>query len=725
MKSENKKQLKLKYGLKDNELKLWLNSLSLENASIFNSQIHNLLWSFIGNISLELIDSIWNEFEFLDSICEKSIIYSRFDIIESFDKSRFGIHLSEFFPELKKIQTELHEKLDNESSGILRAELFLLPVALDSGADSSTEALVYFASKGRLLLTAKEITKRWHQIICYDIQRGSIFKVIPEKIKERAKDNLIPLSEAAEILIYNGELPRFFGFRDEEEDFIDVSFLRTIEWLNVEGFDNWVKSTINNILTSTQYGIEHNKFSWFLFFCVRSNTLLKKANKVGLESLLWGLINGPFEKDKPWLTFWDSSSKDKSLSTYIPIASCIIFAWYRINPTGINREIIDNATAVLYSNQLSNGSWPIVSCENEGHIISTCFAVHALCIHKPLGWEKSCEKAVIWLKEQQNRGGFWFVQGGPTIMITTLVLDAINYYEGNTTTFNHEMKPSNEPEEKERVDFSKEIWFKKPIPKIKSESKKNGIKSYKPKIALVCAVEVELKYILKELIPPDGKENIIKIVDGTETYYIGQFGCFLSVVTMSSMGTQGATGSILSIDSIIRVWNPIVVVMPGIAFGADITKQKAGHVLIANSIIPYEIQKISNGKISYRNPVPATSDALINRVRNAFAWEFKLPDGTLISKHIGAILSGEKLINDKKFKDELLSEYPNAIGGEMESSGVWSSASKHSKQWIIIKSVCDWADGIKNDEYQELAAATSVSLCKFIFDDSFALDGIK
>jgi nucleoside phosphorylase len=64
--------------------------------------------------------------------------------------------------------------------------------------------------------------------------------------------------------------------------------------------------------------------------------------------------------------------------------------------------------------------------------------------------------------------------------------------------------------------------------------------------------------------------------------------------------------------------------------------------------------------------------------------------------HIGHVLSGEKLVDNIEFKNALLDQYPQVIGGEMEGGGLWASASRHKKSWILIKSVCDWGDGKKH-----------------------------
>lgn len=103
---------------------------------------------------------------------------------------------------------------------------------------------------------------------------------------------------------------------------------------------------------------------------------------------------------------------------------------------------------------------------------------------------------------------------------------------------------------------------------------------------------------------------------------------------------------------------------------------------------------------------------------------FRRPDNSICKKHVGQILSGEKLIDNIVFKEELLKQYPLANGGEMEGTGLWSAAQRARKKWIIVKGVCDWADGKKHDDYQAMAAASAVSLCIHVFSDSHALDGV-
>ena len=118
-------------------------------------------------------------------------------------------------------------------------------------------------------------------------------------------------------------------------------------------------------------------------------------------------------------------------------------------------------------------------------------------------------------------------------------------------------------------DYSNEDQYKSKITEIVSKSKDEVNKTFIPKIAIITAVEVELQMVLKKLKPPKGKRKLWKIIDGSETYYIGRLGEFNTVVTMCNKGTIGASGATHAVDSLIRTWNPFGIIMVGIAFGAN------------------------------------------------------------------------------------------------------------------------------------------------------------
>src|SRR5438270_1472869 len=106
--------------------------------------------------------------------------------------------------------------------------------------------------------------------------------------------------------------------------------------------------------------------------------------------------------------------------------------------------------------------------------------------------------------------------------------------------------------------------------------------------------------------------------------------------------------------------------------------------------------------IKPRGDRPQASARLLDRFRaSIFDW-------TGPKVHFGLLLSGEKLVNNKSFRDKLLRIEPEAIGGEMEGTGGYSAAYRNQVDWILIKAICDWADGNKKDIHQKQAAENAV-----------------
>ena len=54
---------------------------------------------------------------------------------------------------------------------------------------------------------------------------------------------------------------------------------------------------------------------------------------------------------------------------------------------------------------------------------------------------------------------------------------------------------------------------------------------------------------------------------------------------------------------------------------------------------------------------------------------------------------------------------PEARGGEMEAAGLYTAASERNIDWIVVKGICDWADGEKqvDKRKRQLIAATNAS----------------
>lgn len=243
-------------------------------------------------------------------------------------------------------------------------------------------------------------------------------------------------------------------------------------------------------------------------------------------------------------------------------------------------------------------------------------------------------------------------------------------------------------------------------------------------LLIVTVVEPELRAVLSFLKPLKGKSKIWRGHAGQETYYVGRYGAQIAVVTMCGVGSIGRDSVILSTQQAITEWRPKAVIMVGIAFGKDREKQKLGDVLVASQVVSYEQQRIGDRQIIYRGAISQTGPVLLNRFRQALDWRYMSDQGEEINFHVGPLLSGEKLIDQAKYKEELFGAFPQAIGGEMEGAGLSAVAARTNTEWLIVKGICDWADGTKSDDAQSLAAHAAASLVHHVLSDSAMLDAL-
>lgn len=243
-------------------------------------------------------------------------------------------------------------------------------------------------------------------------------------------------------------------------------------------------------------------------------------------------------------------------------------------------------------------------------------------------------------------------------------------------------------------------------------------------LVIITATDPEVEAVLRRLEPYPRRRAILKGFVEQETYYLGRFGSCLAAVTKCRMGSLDSGAATLATQHAQRVWRPRAVVMVGIALGKDPAKQKIADVLVASQVISYEPQRVGETQVVPRGPITPASTTLLNRFENVPHWSFCRPDGSRCERHVGPLLSGEKLVDDPAFKAELFDRYPQAIGGDMEGVGLAAAAVRHGVPWILVKAICDWADGKKHKKHQPLAAAAAVSLINHVLSQADVLHGL-
>ncbi len=218
-------------------------------------------------------------------------------------------------------------------------------------------------------------------------------------------------------------------------------------------------------------------------------------------------------------------------------------------------------------------------------------------------------------------------------------------------------------------------------------------------ILIVTVTKVEARAVLDVFSQLAGVRWRRQVI-GNKTYYnLGFHGGASVFMVQSEMGIATPGGALLTVRQAIQDLQPQAVIMCGIAFGLHPDKQQLGDILVAKQIQYYEPQKLDVrlGKIPRGDRV-TSSMRLLDRFRSGdIDWKGA-------PTHFGLVLSGEKLVNNLFFRDSLLISELEAIGGEMEGAGLYAAARDAKVDWILVKAICDWADGEKHDAAQLLAA---------------------
>ncbi len=222
-------------------------------------------------------------------------------------------------------------------------------------------------------------------------------------------------------------------------------------------------------------------------------------------------------------------------------------------------------------------------------------------------------------------------------------------------------------------------------------------------ILIVTVTKTETRAIHEIFLPKEKEWPQLGTGDGDNTYYdLGVLQNGVPVCMVQSEPSSATPGGAMStISKAIKELRPQAVIMCGIAFGLQQNTQQLGDILIAKQIQCYEFQKvdIKRGRRIARGDRSTSSERLLDRFRNGDnQWQEKA------KTHFGVVLSGEKLVNDPDFRNSLLWEEPEALGGEMEGAGLYVAARDTKADWILVKAISDWGDGSKNDDVQLLAA---------------------
>ena len=254
---------------------------------------------------------------------------------------------------------------------------------------------------------------------------------------------------------------------------------------------------------------------------------------------------------------------------------------------------------------------------------------------------------------------------------------------------------------------------------------KKKIKKFRNKVDIILftATQIEKSMVLKHLKPLKNKKGILRAWIEQEHHHIGCLGKYCVVLIQVHPGITEPGSIELAGYAAFNFWKPKIAILCGIAYGLDEINQNYGDVLISTQIINYE--KVRVGITSIDRGAHPECDGILLNIFSAFEdSKIQISEREYAKLIFAPILSGEKLVDNLKFRDDLIKRFPKARGGEMEGIGLYILCKRLNIRWIIIKGICDFGHK-KKDQYQKLATNSSISFIYEVFNDFHSLDPLE
>jgi nucleoside phosphorylase/tetratricopeptide (TPR) repeat protein len=218
---------------------------------------------------------------------------------------------------------------------------------------------------------------------------------------------------------------------------------------------------------------------------------------------------------------------------------------------------------------------------------------------------------------------------------------------------------------------------------------------HKADVLIVTVTEVESHAVMDVFREATGRDARSEVIASELYLDFAEINGSRVFMALSGMGSGGVGGSQERIRKAIEALSPAAVIMIGIAFGINEKKQAMGDVLVSERLMLYDLQRRGTHEadgtlhIIPRGDRPSSSPWLFNWFRIAsLKWD-------QAKVRLGLVLSGEHLVDNIDYRRELLALEKEAIGGEMEGAGLYVACQNNKVDWILVKAICDWADGNK------------------------------
>tara|TARA_R110001599_G_scaffold35086_1_gene111664 strand:- start:116 stop:1333 length:1218 start_codon:yes stop_codon:yes gene_type:complete len=265
---------------------------------------------------------------------------------------------------------------------------------------------------------------------------------------------------------------------------------------------------------------------------------------------------------------------------------------------------------------------------------------------------------------------------------------------------------------------------------LKDQSNKETQFAYNFDLAIICALDDPE---LSEVLNLDWGWSLPKPIDDHTFIYEGEILIknkkFKVCATHSSRMGMVATAN--KTNSIINALRPKLIVMTGICGGIK-NNTNFGDVIFAECVWDYQSGKLKRkGEDSIFEISPhqlmacsqarskmellKTDKKLINEISQNFSAHMNTNPRLIL----GPIATGAAVVADIDYVKTILAQNRKVVGIEMEIYGLYSAVENSSSpkpKVFALKSVCDFADVEKNDDYQKYCSYMSANILRVFIE---------
>jgi len=220
--------------------------------------------------------------------------------------------------------------------------------------------------------------------------------------------------------------------------------------------------------------------------------------------------------------------------------------------------------------------------------------------------------------------------------------------------------------------------------------------------ALILVVtEGERKAVAEAVQRRSGEPAVTDQTGSRTAYLLGTLGnTELLLAQAGEQGTGTAAGMLVSAFRLIPHFRPDYVILTGICYGLRPDEgQRTGDIVIGRRVQGVDHRKVTDEGVIRRSVNVGCSPFLLDRFQAGQAtWTGNA------RVHIGTVLTSNTVVNSRELVHQLRTQFPDAIAGEMEGTGVYEATTEDIKpDWILVKAISDWGYD-KDDNGQPFAA---------------------